>query len=183
MGMLTIVVPEAEYWDEKNQRFVLFESVTLRLEHSLVSISKWEQKWKKPFLGIEKKTEEEIIDYYRCMTITQNVPKDVYYRFSIENHTAIKEYMEDPMTATWFSEDKSRKGGSKKIITNERIYAWMAECGIPFDCDKWHINRLLTLIRVCNIDNQPSKKMSQRDQLARNWKLNQARLNKSKKRG
>jgi len=174
--MLKITIPEEEFWDERNQRFITFAPVTLRLEHSLVSIAKWEMKWKKPFLGMEEKTQEQLIDYYKCMTITQNVPDSVYQRFTRENHLQIQEYLKDTQTATWFTEDKNKHGRSGgKIITNERIYAWMAECGIPFDCEKWNINRLLTLIRICNIDNQPSKKMSQKDQLARNWKLNQAR--------
>lgn len=174
--MLKITIPEEEFWDERNQRFITFAPVTLRLEHSLVSIAKWEMKWKKPFLGMEEKTQEQLIDYYKCMTITQNVPDSVYQRFTRENHLQIQEYLKDTQTATWFSEDKNKHGrAGGKIITNERIYAWMAECGIPFDCEKWNINRLLTLIRICNIDNQPSKKMSQKDQLARNWKLNQAR--------
>lgn len=177
--MLKIVVPELESWDEKAQQFVLFDSVTLKLEHSLVSISKWEARWKKPFLGMEEKTTEQLIDYFKCMTITQNVPDNVYMRFSRENQKQIEEYLKDPQTATWFAEDKNKHGHSRgKIITSERIYAWMAECGIPFECEKWNINRLLTLIRICNIDNQTPKKMSKNEQLSRNWKLNQARINK-----
>ena len=180
--MLKITIPAEEYWDEKHQQFVTFESVTICLEHSLVSISKWEMKWKKPFLGIEEKTAEELLDYYKCMTITQNVPDSVYNRFTRKEHKQVEEYLKDPMTATWFSEDKNKKGrAGMKIITNERIYAWMAECGIPFSCEKWNINRLLTLIRVVNIDNQPSKKMGKNEQLARNWNLNKSRLNKKRR--
>lgn len=181
--MLTITVPETELWDEKNSCFVVLPSATIRLEHSLVSIAKWEAKWKDPFLSSKEKTMEQLIDYYKFMTITQNVPDDVYQRFTRENHIAVQEYMKDSHTATWFSEDKSKYGRSGgKIITNERIYAWMAELGIPFSCEKWNINRLLVLIRVCNIDNQPPKKMNQHDQLARNYHINQARMNKGKRR-
>ena len=146
----------------------------LQLEHSLVSLSKWESKWCKPFFSKQEKTYEETIDYIKCMTITQNVKDDVYTRLTNDNVMQINKYIEAPMTATTFSKDANGKGG-KEIITSELIYYWMIALNIPFECQKWHINRLLTLVRVCNVKNEPSKKMSKKDIMSRNRALNAAR--------
>lgn len=180
--MLQIEVPESEYWDEKNGRFVVLDAVTLNLEHSLVSLSKWEMKWKKPFLAKEQKTPEQVIDYIKCMTITQNINPDVYSRLTRENYEQVQKYIEDPMTATWFSKNQ-QKQQSRKIITSERIYSWMISAGIPFECQKWHLNRLLTLIQVCNMEGQPPKKMSKNDLYSRNSALNAARRSKLNSKG
>lgn len=180
--MLQIEVPESEYWDEKNGRFVVLDAVTLNLEHSLVSLSKWEMKWKKPFLAKEQKTPEQVIDYIKCMTITQNVNPDVYSRLTRENYEQVQKYIEDPMTATWFSKNQ-QKQQSRKIITSERIYSWMISAGIPFECQKWHLNRLLTLIQVCNTEGQPPKKMSKNELYSRNSALNAARRSKLNSKG
>lgn len=172
--MISIIIPSSEDWDEVNQQFVSTKEQHLRLEHSLVSISKWESKWHKPFYSNKTKTDEEIIDYVRCMTLTQNVSPDVYWHLTKENMDAIVEYIEDPMTATTFTQ-KNPHGGNGEGVTSELIYYWMITLGIPFECQKWNINRLLTLIRVCNVKNQPSKKMSHRDLMSRNAALNAAR--------
>lgn len=172
--MLTITIPATERFDEIKGEFVYTKSCTLRLEHSLISISKWESKWCKAFLGKQEKTAEEIIDYIRCMTLDTNVSDDVYSCLSQDNITKINDYIAAPMTATSFSgNDKGKK--NNEIITSELIYYWMVALNIPFECEKWHINRLLTLIRVCNIKNQPPKKMSKRDIMSRNAALNAAR--------
>ena len=172
--MISIIIPSSEDWDEVNQQFVSTKEQHLRLEHSLVSISKWESKWHKPFYSNSTKTDEEIIDYVRCMTLTQNVSPDVYWHLTKENMDAIGEYIEDPMTATTFTQ-KNMHGGNGEGVTSELIYYWMITLGIPFECQKWNINRLLTLIRVCNVKSQPQKKMSQRDLMSRNAALNAAR--------
>lgn len=172
--MLQITVPAARLWDEGNERFIRTNEQTLQLEHSLVSISKWESKWCKPFLSTNKKTTEETIDYIRCMTLTQNVNPNVYVALTNENILQVNDYIEAPMTATTFSEDKSGKS-NREIITAELVYYWMIALGIPVKFEKWHINRLLTLIRVCNIKNQPPKKMSQSEIMRRNAELNAAR--------
>ena len=172
--MLKIFVRGRELFDEKTQSFISAKDTTLQLEHSLISLSKWESKWHKPFLKNEQKTEEEVIDYIRCMTITQNVDPDVYYCLSEKNLMQVKEYMEDPMTATWFREDKNPKS-RQKTVTAELIYYWMFSLGIPLDWEKRHLNRLLTLIRVCNIENSPKKKMSKKDVYKQNSAINEAR--------
>jgi hypothetical protein len=169
-----IVIPKSELWDKKNQRFVYTEEHVLVIEHSLVSISKWEAKWHKPFFSKEEKTPEQILDYIKCMTLTQNVNPDVYNYLTQDNIKEINSYLEDPMTATWFNEKKS-KGSGNKVVTSELIYYWMVALQIPFECQKWHINRLMTLIRVCNEENRPKKKMSMRDTYSRNAALNAAR--------
>lgn len=172
--MLEIKLPEIELFDESKQEFVYLKEQTLRLEHSLVSLSKWESKWCKPFLSKEDKTDEETIDYVKCMTITQNVDPDIYSRLTREDIQKINKYIEAPMTATTFNETK-KGGSSREQITAELVYYWMIALNIPFECQKWHLNRLLTLIRVCNIKNQPPKKMSKRDLMTRNSQLNAAR--------
>lgn len=181
--MLTIVVPDTEQWDEKNQCFVYGKEYTLQLEHSLISVSKWEAKWRKPFLGKEGMTDEQIIDYIKCMTITQNVPDEVFRRLTAANYNEVGAYIDSPMTATWFSTVEEKGKINNEQITSELIYYWMIALQIPFECQKWHLNRLLTLIRVCNIKNQPPKKSSQREIMNRNRALNEARRKQMKTRG
>lgn len=171
--MLKITVPAMEYYDEVSNEFILFKEQSLQLEHSLVSISKWEAKWHKPFLDGKDKTLEEVIDYVRCMTITQNVDSEVYNRLTENNLKDINEYIENPMTATTFSD--TNQPPNREIITSEIIYYWMVAFNIPFECQKWHINRLLTLVKVCNIKNSTPKKMGRNEILQRNRALNEAR--------
>ena len=172
--MLLIEIPIPEGWDEVKEEFVPAEVKTLSLEHSLVSLSKWESKWNKPFLGKDEKTFEETLDYIKCMTLTKNVDPSVYEHLTSENLKQIDEYIGAKMTATTFSQEPGGKKNSE-IITSELIYYWMIALQIPFECQKWHLNRLLTLIRVCNIKNQPPKKMSRREIMSRNAALNAAR--------
>lgn len=179
--MLQIRIPEFEGWDDKNEVFVNKKAQNLTLEHSLVSISKWEAKYHKPFLSRDDKTEEETLDYVRFMTLTQNVDPDVYYRLTPDLINRIKEYIDDPMTATTIN-DKG-KGSNREIITSELVYYWMVSFNIPFECQKWHFNRLITLIRVCSIKNQPQKKMSKSEILSRNAALNAARRQKYNSKG
>jgi hypothetical protein len=172
--MLQITIPAVELWDERKQEFVITKEQTLQLEHSLVSISKWESKWCKPFLSKQEKTNEETLDYIKCMTITQNVDPEVYNYLTIGNINEINEYIEAPMTATYFSDEKTNKT-SREQVTAELIYYWMIALNIPFECQNWHLNRLLTLIKVCSIKNQPPKKRSRKEIMSRNAALNAAR--------
>lgn len=172
--MLKIVIPPREGFDNDKQEFVHFPGQTLHLEHSLVSISKWEAKYHKPFLGKDKKSNKELVDYVKCMTITQNISDETYSFLTAENFTEINAYIGDSMTATWFTNlDKATH--SSEQITSELIYYWMIACEIPFECQRWHLNRLMTLIRVCNAKNGKQKKMSKADTLKRNASLNAAR--------
>lgn len=173
--MLTIDVPiSPEGWDDEKQEFVEPKTQRLQLEHSLVSLSKWESKWHKPFYSKKELTAEELLDYIRCMTLTKNVDLDVYNHLTEKNVKEVKDYIEDPMTATTFSkEDKGR--GNGETVTSELIYYWMIASNIPFECQKWHLNRLITLIRVCGVKNTPPKKRSKRDIMSRNAALNAAR--------
>lgn len=175
--MLRLVIPGAEMYDEVKEEFITIKDRHIQLEHSLVSITKWESKWQKPFLTDEKKTQEETLDYIRCMTITQNVPDDTYRLLTADNYTTINDYIEQPMTATTISQNGSRKNTIPEVVTSELIYYWMVALNIPFECQKWHLNRLLTLINVCNIKNQPEKKMSRSELIARNRELNRKRQN------
>lgn len=180
--MLRITIPATELWDEDKEEFINIKEQTLQLEHSLVSLSKWESKWHKPFLSKDIKTEEENIDYIKCMTITQNVDPKVYDFIPNDIREKIKEYIEDKMTATWFNDEKSGKGGSEQI-TSELIYYWMITQNIPIKCEKWHLNRLLTLIKVCNVKNQPPKKMGKKALMSQRSQLNAARRKQLNTRG
>lgn len=171
--MLRITVPGVEHFDEASQEFITLGDVILELEHSLVSLSKWESKFEKPFLGKDDKTTEEIIGYVKAMTLIE-VPDDVFQKLSIENITAINDYIDAKMTATWFNEPPGAPR-SRDIITAEVIYYWMITFQIPFECENWHLNRLFTLIRVCNIKQSKPKKMSRAEIGARNRELNAQR--------
>lgn len=172
--MLQITIPAVEQWDENKEEFIFTKEQKLQLEHSLVSLSKWESKWCKAFLTKQDKTIEETLDYIRCMTLTQNVNPEIYQYLTNGNVDKVNRYIEAPMTATYFSEDKNGKT-SREQITAELIYYWMISLNIPFECQKWHLNRLLTLIKVCNIKNTPPKKRSKKEIMSRNAALNAAR--------
>ena len=181
--MLKIEVPSGEIFDERTNRFITIRGRELQLEHSLVSLSKWESKWKKPFLECAEMTHEETVDYVRCMTISQNVDPSVYDGLTDKNLEEVRNYINDPMTATTFRNAPNARSGGHKIITSEIIYSWMISLEIPVEFQKWHLNRLMTLIRVCKESNSPGKKMSQRDVINQYRSLNQARRAKTGSRG
>lgn len=173
--MLQIKVPVIpEQYDEANNLFIDPVYQVLKLEHSLVSISKWESKWHKSFLHTTNKTDEEVLDYIKCMTLSQNIDPDVYNHLTIDNIRDINKYINDPMTATILPDDKSGKR-SREIVTSELIYYWMIAYNIPVEFQKWHIERLMTLVRICSIKNEPPKKRSRSDIMKRNAALNEAR--------
>ena len=172
--MLKIDVPAVELYDPVSETFTNYEGGKLELEHSLVAISKWESKWGKPFLSKGDKTVDEIYDYILCMDINDSdIDLAVIKLLPQSTIDKITKYIESPMTATTIKQPNSKI--SREIVTSELIYYWMISCNIPFECQYWHINRLLTLINVCGIKNAPPKKMSRRDILARNRELNKAR--------
>lgn len=188
--MLEVTIPAKESnesWDESKQEFVYSpaeKEQTFQLEHSLISISKWESKWHKPFFSKQEKTMEETIDYIRCMSLNRNIKTESYYRLA-ENKECMEEilaYLENPMTATTFS-GSNAKQGNRKIMTSEVIYYMMFANGIPLECEKWHINRLITLIRVFGEENNTGKKMSKKDTARHYAALNAARKKKLNTRG
>lgn len=172
--MLELYIPAFEAFDNSRNEFIYVKDHNIRLEHSLVSLSKWEAKWHKSFLNASELSVGEYIDYIRCMTITQNVDSNVYMGVTNEHIQKVRDYIDDPMTATTFSKQEGQ-GCSREIITNEIIYYWMTEFNIPFECQKWHLNRLLTLIRVCSIKHSPKKKMNRQDWTNRRRALNKSR--------
>lgn len=175
--MLELVISPGEMWDEVNEVFVGFsDPVTLKLEHSLYSISKWESKYKKPFLSNKEKERDEVIYYIKCMTLNE-VDDSVYNFLSQKDISKVTDYIQENMTATTFSEHTPKRP-NKEIITAEIIYYWMLSYGIWIECEKWNLDKLLALIRVFQIKNAPSKKMSKRDIMSRNTALNAARRKK-----
>ena len=181
---MTLIVPGRECYNEQTNEFIETKETVLQLEHSLISISLWESRWHKAYLKKDdKRSLEETIDYVRCMTLNKGVDPKIYYNLTNKEFNAILDYIEDPMTATTFNHRNNRPP-SREIVTSELIYYWMLELGIPFDpCQKWHINRLMTLIDVCNVKGSPGKKMSKRDIANQNHALNQARRAKHGSRG
>lgn len=173
--MFTLVIPDTERYNEEDSTFIKIKGCVLQLEHSLISVSKWESKWCVPFLMKEDKTLAQSIDYVRCMTITPGVDPSVYKQIDADSLVKINEYIQAPMTATWFTD---RPGGSRRgreVVTSELIYYWMIASEIPFECQKWHLNRLLTLIRICEIKNSPPKKRSKQDILNQYDAINKQR--------
>ena len=186
--MLIITIPESENFDNVKQEFVRTKESVLQLEHSLISLSKWESKWKAPFLEKDPpKTNEQTIDYIRCMTITQNVDPELYHRLPPEIFPQILEYIQDPMTATWFNEAKTVQTGKSKskpeVLTSEIIYYKMISHNIPMECQKWHLNRLITLIRVFNLKSSTPKKMNKKEMLDERRARNEARRKASNSKG
>lgn len=172
--MLTLTVLGAELFDEENEVFIYAEGFVLELEHSLVSLSKWESKHEKPFLTQEPKTNEEVLSYVEAMVLTPNPPPDYMAKLTKKNFEEINSYIDAKMTATWFSEQKNAPK-SREIITAELIYYWMLSFSIPVKCETWHLNRLFTLIKICNLKNIKPKKMTQSEVAARNRELNAQR--------
>lgn len=173
--MLTLTIPGGELWDEASERFVVVEGRTLQLEHSLLSISKWESKWKRPFLSRAQRTHEETVDYIRCMTVTTGVDPTLYLCLTPENIQEVQAYIDDTMSALKFRGEKQQQvRGSPKPKTSEQIYAAMVMLDIPFECQKWHLNRLLNLIHECEILNSGGK-MSRKDSARYMSQMNAAR--------
>ena len=171
--MLELEVPGFEAFDEEAELFVTVPSKVLRLEHSLVSISKWEAKWKKPFLSTKDKTLEETLDYVRCMTIGQNIDPAVYHGIGPKELEIIQQYIREDHTATTFNNLNTKVGGG--VVTSEQIYYWMTAYNVPMECQKWNLSRLITLLKIASIENSPKKKMSQRAVMEQNRALNRAR--------
>lgn len=173
--MLELSIKGVDLYDELKEEFIYIPPTKLRLEHSLVSISKWEEKWEKVFLSKDPMSHEETIDYVRCMTITQNVDPMVYEYLTDDHIRQVMQYIEKKASATWFS-DTPKSQGKKQVITSELVYYWMFSYKIPKECEKWHFNRLMILIQIFSIENAPKKKMSRNEILSRNKALNDARL-------
>lgn len=177
--MLELVINGGEMWDPVREEFVNTSTTTLKLEHSLVSISKWEAKYKRAFLSEKEgpKNDEEVIDYIRFMTLNEVPDPSIYNSMSRDTVEIVLKYMEDSQTATTFNEANSRRRGRRNIkrITAEIIYWEMITLGIPLECENWNFNRLMTLIRVCDEKETPTKKMSQNDILRQYASVNAKR--------
>lgn len=172
--MLKLIISGDEFFNEETSEFETVGDVELELEHSLISLSKWESKYQKPFLSSTDKTREEILGYIEAMILTPIYPEDLFSRFTQKNYAEINEYIESKESATTFGHMPERKGRGE-VITSELIYYWMVAFNIPFECERWHLNRLFALVRICNLKNQKPKKMSRSEIAARNRELNAQR--------
>ena len=181
--MLLINIPETELFDESTDRFITIKAQTLKLEHSLISISKWESRWNKPFLKEDKKTPEQIRDYIRCMSLVPLQDDNVVLALSSKNIEKIMNYIEAPMTATTVSFFDDKKPKKKEIMTSELIYYYMIQAQIPFECEKWHINRLFALLKVCAAKSSEKQKTNTPSAAKSQAALNAARRSKLKSRG
>jgi hypothetical protein len=179
--VLRLKITISEGFDEETSEFVSADAIVLELEHSLVSLSKWESKWEQPFLDRTEKTEEQIVDYIRTMILTPDFPPEVLSRLTEDNFTEINNYINAKMTATWFNDPPNPP--VREIITAELIYYWMISLGIPFECQHWHLNRLITLVKVCNYKNAPEKTVSRGEVLASQRALNDQRRAQFKTKG
>lgn len=180
--MLTIAIQENELYNEATGEFIEIRPRTLQMEHSLISVSKWESKWKKPFFDGKPKSRAETLDYYRCMTVTPNVEPVLYLGITPETERKILDYINDPQTATTIHRQKKSRGRSE-TLTSELIYYQMSALGIPFECERWHLNRLFTILEIASIKGQPANNMSKKDLYNQNRALNAARRAKSGSRG
>ena len=172
--MLNLIIPGEEHYDEVRNEFSTVGDVELTLEHSLVSVSKWESKVKKPFLSKDEKSPHEIRLYVTAMITSPNYPPNIVTRLSKENLEAINAYIDSSESATTFGAMPETRGRGE-TITSELIYYWMVMFNIPFECQYWHLNRLFALIRICNIKNAKPKRMNKHDIAARNRALNEKR--------
>lgn len=180
---IPIAIKATELFNETTEEFIQIPATTLILEHSLLSVAKWEEKHHKPYLTDEEKTPEEFLDYIRCMIVNKNVSPDVVYGLTEQNLIDIKQYMEDSHTATWFREDEDpkKKGPKPRIVTAELVYCWMIQLRMPVDIfQKWHIGRLITLIRVCQEENKPPKDKNAKPDMNKRRALMEQRRAKSR---
>lgn len=174
--MLTLIIPGQEFFNEETQEFIMMDEVVLELEHSLASLSKWESKYRKPFLSSEIKTDEEVIGYIEAMVVSGPFSFDVYKRMSQSQLDEINEYISSPESATTFSDYSQKRGsGRSEVITSELIYYWMTTYNIPFECQYWHLNRLFALLRIANIKNSKEKKIPRSAAAAQQRNLNAQR--------
>jgi hypothetical protein len=181
--MLELTIRAYTLYDDEANEFIEVPERTVQLEHSLLSISRWESKWNKPFLTDEPKTDAEIIDYIKCMMITKNIPDVAYSAITMEQYKLINDYISAKMTVTTIYDREPGKG-KNEVMTSELIYYYMIACNIPFECEKWHLNRLMTLIKVCGVKNDPNpKKQSITDTMKNNAALNAARRKKMNSKG
>ena len=175
--MLTLTVEEKELFNERTGEFVTIPKTELHLEHSLISLSRWESKWKKPFLNLENPTPDEMIDYICCMSTDKTISREVASNLSADDFIKLRAYISDPRTATTVTDRRpTKRGGKREVYTSELLYYYMIYYGIPFSCEKWHLNRLLMLIRVCGVKGgTTNQEMTMSEIFAQNTQLNKAR--------
>jgi hypothetical protein len=169
------IFPHGELFDASSGTFKKAgDGYVMDLEHSLISVSKWEEKWEVPFLADTEKTDEQVMDYVKCMVVGPEPPPEIWARLTADHVKAIQDHISAKKTATWFSKKKP-SGPAREIITSELIYYWMVTHNIPPEYQNWHLSRLLTLIEVCNVKNAPAEKKDPKTAAAERRALNDAR--------
>jgi hypothetical protein len=173
--MLRISIPGSEFFDESTSTFFITEPLDLELEHCLAAMSKWEAKFEKPFLSSKQPSHAEVLAYVKCMVLNQDIDFDSPFELPSETLELVNTYINSKQTATTFAEEHTRTSKTSEIVTSELIYYWMVSFNIPFECERWNLNRLLALVKICSIKNSKPKKMSRNEITQRNHELNEAR--------
>ena len=157
--VLDLYVPGKEFWNSELQEFIYTKDITLHLKHSLVSLTRWEQHYKRRFLDDGPKNEEEYRFYIQCMTLNKDVDPLVYTVLQEDDIKKVTDYLHDSMTATTLPKQNNNRSNSEKL-SSELIYYYMSALNIPFECEKWFLNNLIILISIASIKNNPQQKKS-----------------------
>lgn len=184
--MIQLEIEGSEFFNETKQEFYYTNPCVVMLEHSLLSVAKWESKWKKPFLSSRKDdvlTNAALYDYFRCMEVEPCIESMWPVSLSPSQYQKLLKYIDEEQTATKFYSYKKDKTLSRQTITSELIYYWMASLNIPFECERWHLSRLLTLIHIASVKGQTGKKMTQKETMQMYAELNEKRKRQYNTRG
>ena len=173
--MLTISLINQDFFDAETSEFIEYPDMEIQLEHSLISMSKWESLFEKPFLAPGQRSRDEVLSYIGCMILTPGIDSSVVNRLGNNELSLIDAYISSKQSATTFGDLPARNKSSGETITSELIYYWMVAFNIPFECQTWHLNRLFSLIRILNLKQEKPKKMSRAEISARNAELNAKR--------
>lgn len=160
-----------ELFDEETNTFLHPVGKKLHLEHSLLSISKWEAEWEIPFLNTDK-TSEQSLSYIKCCVLDDDFDELLLNTLSDKNILDFNAYLSKGMTAkkiidlrsSLSQKRKSRRPASQKALTSEDIYYSMIQFHVWKECEEWPLQRLLSLLQLCSLKSNSTGEMSKSDQ-------------------